>query len=395
MTKALRVSNRLIIALMLVTIAMPLSAARLYNNIGFASGLTAVPCKSANEGSHYIIIDASSPTDCDSTGGGSTPADCVCRSGVYATDSSSASNSFQTIDAPSGTDPVADSSTDTLTLTCVAPLTCTGNSTTDTVAFDWSGQFSCSQLPALTGDVTSSAGSCATTVATVDPSTLSGLVVWLDASQDDANFNNGDAVGTATNYGSGGNFTQSTTAKKPTFTTGALNGLAAYKFDAGDCLVSSSTIGLSTFSAFVVFRATGHGFIYEQSAASDVSDGSSLYSDFAQARVRRTQISQRGTNPAGYGGDLNQWRVMAQEYNGTHETHRLWIDGAFVFIAGTSGAGPTASTSTITDTINVGCRNNGSFFLNGYIAEFMIYTPRLSSADADRVKKYLRYKYEL
>lgn len=44
-----------------------------------------------------------------------------------------ASNSFETLNAPSGTDPVADSSTDTLNMTCSGGLTCTGNSTTDTI----------------------------------------------------------------------------------------------------------------------------------------------------------------------------------------------------------------------------------------------------------------------
>lgn len=43
-------------------------------------------------------------------------------------------NSFETIDAPSGTDPVADSPTDTLTLTCSGGLTCTGTAATDTLA---------------------------------------------------------------------------------------------------------------------------------------------------------------------------------------------------------------------------------------------------------------------
>lgn len=42
---------------------------------------------------------------------------------------------FVTIDASSGTDPVADSPTDTLGLTCTVPLVCTGDSATDVVTF--------------------------------------------------------------------------------------------------------------------------------------------------------------------------------------------------------------------------------------------------------------------
>lgn len=49
----------------------------------------------------------------------------------------SASNSFVTIDCPSGTDPVADSATDTLTLTSTgSSIAITGNSGTDTVNFE-------------------------------------------------------------------------------------------------------------------------------------------------------------------------------------------------------------------------------------------------------------------
>lgn len=58
----------------------------------------------------------------------------------YIDDTGSGSNSFQTIDLPSGVDPVADSGVDTLTVTCAAPMTCTGTSTPDAWAFDWSAQ---------------------------------------------------------------------------------------------------------------------------------------------------------------------------------------------------------------------------------------------------------------
>jgi len=44
-----------------------------------------------------------------------------------------AGNSFETFNAPNGTDPVADNATDTLNITCPAPLVCTGDSSTDTL----------------------------------------------------------------------------------------------------------------------------------------------------------------------------------------------------------------------------------------------------------------------
>ncbi len=44
-------------------------------------------------------------------------------------------DSFKTIDAPAGTDPVADSATDTLAITASGGLTVTGDSATDTLSF--------------------------------------------------------------------------------------------------------------------------------------------------------------------------------------------------------------------------------------------------------------------
>lgn len=46
---------------------------------------------------------------------------------------------FKTVDAPSGTDPVADAKDDTLTITCADGITCTGDSATDTLALSTSG----------------------------------------------------------------------------------------------------------------------------------------------------------------------------------------------------------------------------------------------------------------
>lgn len=87
------------------------------------------------------VIGADSDKDCDPAApNGTSEAHCRCLNGTIAAVTSgtgSAGDSFKTIDLPSGTDPVADSSTDTLAVTCTAPLTCTGNSGTDTWAMAW------------------------------------------------------------------------------------------------------------------------------------------------------------------------------------------------------------------------------------------------------------------
>src|SRR5574342_81491 len=80
------------------------------------------------------VTDASRSTSC-ATGGGANKLLCQCdgASTWVAVGSGGSGNSFETINAPAGTDPVADSATDTLNVTCAGGLTCTGDATTDTL----------------------------------------------------------------------------------------------------------------------------------------------------------------------------------------------------------------------------------------------------------------------
>lgn len=86
---------------------------------GNAATATALAANGANcsAGQAPLGVDASGAVEgCWTPGGGS------------------GGNSFATIDAPSGTDPVADSTADTLAITCTG-LTCTGDSSADSLAF--------------------------------------------------------------------------------------------------------------------------------------------------------------------------------------------------------------------------------------------------------------------
>lgn len=85
----------------------------------------------------YAVTDAASSASC-AVAGGTTEVICQCLDGVASvvgSGSGSSSNSFETINAPAGTDPVADSATDTLNVTCAGGLTCTGTAATDTLDF--------------------------------------------------------------------------------------------------------------------------------------------------------------------------------------------------------------------------------------------------------------------
>lgn len=105
------------------------------------------------------LLDAASATTCDGTTG-EFEAHCCCSNGAWAACGGSgggSGNSFETIDTTSGTDPVADSSTDTLTLTAGTGVTVTGDSSTDTVTI-------ASTIPDITIDLDDDASNESTAV---------------------------------------------------------------------------------------------------------------------------------------------------------------------------------------------------------------------------------------
>ena len=92
-------------------------------------------CASVNDGFDCRVLATNAAYICDGSGSWT------------AIGGAGGGDSFKTIDAPAGTDPVADSATDTLTLVCTG-ATCTGDSATDTLTIAVTGGD-----PTLAGDV--------------------------------------------------------------------------------------------------------------------------------------------------------------------------------------------------------------------------------------------------
>lgn len=128
-----------------------------------AAGLDRIPATSrpactAGGPLMVFLTQESTSTDCDATGGGSTEALCCCINGSWAAcvSGGGSSNSFATMNAPSGTDPAASSATDTLNFTAAGGISITGNSGTKTLAFDFA---STSFLPAVSAPAVDAANS--------------------------------------------------------------------------------------------------------------------------------------------------------------------------------------------------------------------------------------------
>lgn len=96
---------------------------------------------------------------------------------------------FKTIDASSGTDPVADTATDTLIVACTAPLTCTGDSAADSLTIALGTTSDCSAGQFVKGidanlvlDCATPAGSAAFSAITGSTNTTAAMVIGAGAS---------------------------------------------------------------------------------------------------------------------------------------------------------------------------------------------------------------------
>ena len=83
----------------------------------------------------YSVTNAASTASCEIAASPGVEVFCQCLDGVRSVlaGGGAGGNSFETINTPAGTDPVAESATDTLNITCSGGLACTGTEATDTL----------------------------------------------------------------------------------------------------------------------------------------------------------------------------------------------------------------------------------------------------------------------
>jgi hypothetical protein len=202
--------------------------------------------------------------------------------------------------------------------------------------------------------------------------------LWLDGSDSKSMILSGSNV-TQWNdkSGNGLNAVQPTSALQPTLSTNALNGLSVIHFPSKAMHINSVTLG--PFTIFVLFRTTSDGLVYEHSVSANSNFGSYIYTTTGNTiRVNRSGgVSAKDLSSSW--GSGNVWRAVAQRFDGTHAGHQLWINNVNQTLTGT-GADPGLVTTT--QAMYLACRNESSLFINGDIAEIILYNTVVSNLTA-------------
>ena len=220
------------------------------------------------------------------------------------------------------------------------------------------------------------------------PDQVSGLVLWLDA---DAitGLSDGNAVATWEDQSAEGNdLAQATADYRPTYQTGELNGKPVVRFDGSNDFLEVNSFASGTISqpntVFMVVRdnvASGNTYIFDGVA-----------SDARHAAYFRTSPREMAINCGAYNGGFatatqgNYHYITLVVNNGSSDSRE---DGS------AKQTGVTYGTNTLSG-LTLGCdyqQKSWSEYLNGEIAEFIIYDGEVSGADILEIEAYLVAKW--
>lgn len=220
--------------------------------------------------------------------------------------------------------------------------------------------------------------------AAFSPLDISGLQLWLDASQI-VGLNDGDPVGTWNDLsGNANNLTQATGSAKPTYKTAIRSGRPVVRFDGvDDGMAFASTVTLSAYTVFAVL--VNQDGVSGSAVLNKVADPYN-YNALTPAAVYLqpggpTIVANYATATA-----AGEWALIEAYRSGT----TLYI-GKNATIDG----GRASSIDWSVNQLGAPYAGGAAFDLNGDVAEVLIYNVPLSTTDRQAVEAYLNNKWAI
>lgn len=232
------------------------------------------------------------------------------------------------------------------------------------------------------------------------PTSISNLAMWLDGA--DAASITLDGSNNVSQWsdksGNGKHATQATTTKRPSYQTAVQNGLNAVRFDGtDDCLQAASLTLSGQFTLILVCKTTtAKPFFIEHSANVTPNQGFYFYGTEPTASgIRRTAtgLVTPGVNVNWFGSaaGVAVFRSLSSLVGGLGYSIRK--NGVAQSISGTN-LNVISSAASVTDTLNIGSRNNGvSPVSDGDYYEIMLYDRPLTDTEVGTLEAYLKAKW--
>ena len=222
-----------------------------------------------------------------------------------------------------------------------------------------------------------------------------GLKVWLKAGAGVTTTATGDSVTSwADQSGNGNNATQTTAGDEPVYVANAIGGQPALQFNGSTSFLTlpkASTIGIlnSNYEIFIVAKTSSSAIQFLIAGATEqfeVHLNAPAAGTASVAGVRfiptASEYIDEGSPTQYADGSPHIFDASASTTNG------------IIRVDGVEGGDSTGNMQGSTDsTIYLGCRSSKVLFLDGDIAEVLIYNTVLSNADRVLVESYLASKY--
>ncbi len=216
--------------------------------------------------------------------------------------------------------------------------------------------------------------------------------MWLDANQ--LTLNNGDPVVSWTDMSVAGNdATIAFPVRQPTFNTAQVNGLPSVVFDGSDFLQTTgiAAMNVGTITQFVVFDGSPANHNGVMLAGRYTEHSQFVMNYRANGNIRTWVIQPPNTTNGNITAINSSYQVLSGVWDaGTGDVTSYKNGTSF----GTNNGATTAPTGNAY--YRIGANSAGaSYFFNGGIAEAILYSSVLNSAEKNIVDNYLAAKYNL
>ena len=107
------------------------------------------------------------------------------------------------------------------------------------------------------------------------------------------------------------------------------------------------------------------------------------------------ELTTKRTNGNGWLSTEPEWKIMAHTYNGTHLSHKLFLNGVELSLSKLYDFDKDPGSLNLSTSLYIGMNTDQEYGINAYISEFMVYGRSLSSIEIKGVMNYLNNKYEI
>lgn len=241
------------------------------------------------------------------------------------------------------------------------------------------------------------------TALNLDPRTIDGLVAWFDADQiSAADLDVNGNVETWQNLGTGGDATNTITNNRPTPTANGLNGRQVLTFDGSNDRLSWSASSYADASLFVVSSQTVGASGSARNMRVISAGANAGQTGYIRNQVNNNNAASQldfavggfttGTNRILYTWQTSGYGAGNGPSYGPTVLACLWSSAGMILRQNGVQRG-TATTPGSLQPSFIGADAANGNLMTGYVAEILIYTPRISATQVEFVERYLGAKW--